>query len=95
MAKFFDKEYAHAYKRGKTVWVQGSITGHHFHRMSTGKKFTKANMNRAEKTWDTLLMDHFKSKQDAHQRDAMLSLDEYAKASFGQQEANRRFYTTS
>lgn len=95
MAEFFKKEYAHAYKRGNTVWVQGSIREHPFHRISTGKKFTKANMNHAEKNWDTLLADYFKSKQDAHQRDAMQSLDEYAKSSFEQQEANRRFYTTS
>jgi len=95
MAEFFNKEYTHTYKRGNTVWVQGSIRGHPFHRISTGKKFSKASMNHAEKNWDTLLEDHFQTKQDTRQRDAMQSLDEYAKSSFEQQKANRRFYTTS
>jgi len=94
MAKFFNKNYEHAYRRGDKIWVQGTVKGQSYHRIPTGKKFSKANMNYAEKNWYILLTDYFDSKQAAHQRSIMPTLDEYAKSSFEQQEANRRFYTT-
>ena len=95
MAEFFNKEYKHAYKRGETVWVKGTVTGYGFLRISTGKKFGKANMNWAEKNWNDLLLKHVQAKNDELARDAMPTLDEYAKLSFKQQEANRRFYITN
>ena len=95
MAKLFDKEYQHAYKRGNTVWIKGSVDGKPFHRMSTGKTLTKANMNWAEKNWDSELRKYHESKLTLAEREGVPTLDEYAALSFVQQRGNRRFYITN
>ncbi len=94
MAKFFNKEYEHAYKRGNKVWVQGAVKEQPYHRMSTGKEFSKANMNYVEKNWDNILAEHFHKQLTLVEREGILTLDEYAVLSFEQNEASRRFYTT-
>jgi integrase len=94
MAKFFNKEYAHAYERNKMVWVRGSIVNHPYHRMSTGKKFSKANMNWAEKNWEQILRDNFERKASMYDREKIPTLDEYAVVSFAMNEGSRKFYTT-
>ncbi len=94
MAKFFNKEYKHAYRRGDMVWVQGQIIGQKYHRLSTGKKFSKANMNYAEKHWDEILFEFFSSREEKLSRDNMPTLDTYAKKSFEMNKASRKFYTT-
>ena len=95
MAEFFKKEYKHAFKRGNKVWVQGVVKEQPYHRMSTGKEFSKANMNYVEKNWDSLIIESFQSQLSAFEREGMLTLDEYAVLSFEQNKSNRRFYTTA
>ena len=94
MVKLFNKNYKHAYKRGNTVWVKGSTDEKPFHRMSTGKVFSKANMNWAEKNWESEIRDFHQSKLSLSEREGIPTLDEYAALSFVQQRANRRFYIT-
>jgi len=74
---FFNKNYEHAYKRGKTVWVQGTIKNHIHHRMTTGKEFSKANMNYVEKHWELLLEEHFEKEKTLVERKAMLTFREF------------------
>lgn len=95
MAEFFNKQYEHAYPRNNTVWIKGTIDSQPHARISTGKTFSKTNMNWAEKNWRELLVDHFEKKKTNLERSKIPTLDEYAKSSFEQQKANRRFYTTS
>jgi len=94
MAEFFNKEYAHAYPRNNTVWIKGTVNFNPYSRISTGKPFSKANMNWAEKNWQQLLMHHYEKKQNQMERSKMPTLNEYAESSFIQQKSNRRFYTT-
>ena len=94
MAKFFNKEYKHAFERNKMVWVKGTVTGQPFHRMTTGKGYTKANMNWAEKNWEQVLRDYFNQKASMFEREKIPTLDEYAIASFSMNEGSRKFYTT-
>jgi integrase len=95
MAKFFNKEYILAYERNKMVWVKGSIANHPYHRMSTGKKFSRANMNWAEKNWEQILRDNFERKASMYDREKIPTLDEYAMVSFAMNEGSRKFYTTN
>ena len=95
MAKFFNKKYAHAYERNGMVWVKGTVLGQKFHRKSTGKRFSKANMNWAEKNWIQVLEEHFSSKAFMYEREAVPTLDEYAEVSFSMNEGSRKFYVTS
>lgn len=95
MAKFFNKEYNHAYPRGNKIWVKGSIDGHSHKKISTGKEFSRANMNWVEKNWDMLFREHYQNIKIAEHRDEQFTLDEYAVLSFEQNKSHRRFYTTS
>ncbi len=95
MAKFFNKEYKHAYPRGNKVWVKGSIDGNPHKKISTGKDYSRSNLNWVEKNWDKLLREHYAEIKFAQSRSEMLSLDEYAALSFEQNESSRRFYTTT
>ncbi len=95
MAKFFNKEYKHAFPRGKVIWVKGSIDGNPHKKITTGKEYSRANMNWVEKNWDNLFREYYANLQAEQKRDAMLTLDEYADLSFAQNESSRRFYTTS
>ena len=76
MAKFFKKDYLHAYKREDTVWVKGTVKGQKYHRMSTGKKFSKANMNFVEKNWETFFEDHFEKQKSLAQGAEKMSIVE-------------------
>jgi len=77
MAKFFNKVYLHAYKRGNIVWVKGTIKNQSHYRMSTSKEFSKANMNYVEKHWEDLLKEHFEKENYFLQRKAMLTFCEF------------------
>lgn len=77
MAKFFNKEYTHAYKRGNVVWVHGKIPGQKYQRVSTGKKFSKANMNRAEKNWDAIILKYIEEKVEQDFRAKTPTLAEF------------------
>lgn len=80
MAKFFkykNNEYSNAYHRdGNTVWVRGKIKGYKFHRISTGKKLSVANMNLVEKNWEVLLREHLDEKQGKEERAKKLTIAE-------------------
>lgn len=95
MAKFFNKEYKHAFPRGNKIWVKGSIDGNPHKKIATGKEYSRSNMNWVEKNWDKLFREHYSQIQVEQRRSKMLSLNEYAALSFEQNEASRRFYTTS
>ncbi|RLA80271.1 MAG: hypothetical protein DRG78_11325 [Epsilonproteobacteria bacterium] len=77
MAKFFNKIYEHAYKRGTKVWVSGQIKGQLHHRMSTGKVFNRANMNYVEKHWEDLLQEHFEEEKSLAERKEMLTFSDF------------------
>lgn len=77
MPKFFNKNYKHAYKRGNTVWVQGTIKGQSHHRISTSKEFSKANMNYVEKHWEDILEKHFAEEETLAERKAMLTFRDF------------------
>ena len=80
MAKLFEykeKKYKHAYHRGgKNVWVRGKIKGQNFHRMSTEKKLSVANMNFVEKHWEELLQEHWDKKLKKEERAKQLTVAE-------------------
>ena len=94
MAKFFNKNYKHAYERHNKVWVKGTVDNHPYKRISTGKEFNKANMNWAEKHWRDELRRHFDGKRIVKLDNNMPTLDEYALESFEQHESSRDFSTT-
>jgi len=77
VAEFFNKKYEHAYKRGNTVWVRGKVIDRGHHRMSTGKEFSKANMNYVEKHWEDILEKHFIEEITLVERKAMLTFREF------------------
>lgn len=77
MAEFFKKIYNHAYPRGNTVWVKGSTEGYSYHRMTTEKEFSKANMNYVEKNWESILIEHFETQKSLSKRKTMLSFREF------------------
>ncbi len=77
MAKFFNKEYKHAYKRNAKVWIAGTVDGHKFHRMSTGKSFTKTNMNWAEKNCSSIMKEKFEKKLSQIERAKVQTLEEF------------------
>jgi len=95
MAKFFNKNYKHAYERHNKVWVRGTVDNHPHKRISTGKEFNKANMNWAEKHWRDELRRHFDGKRLVEVDNNMPTLDEYALESFEQHESSREFATTN
>jgi integrase len=74
MAEFFKKKYVHAYKRGEIIWVQGQIQNQKYHRMSTSKVFSKANMNWVEKNWEVLLESYFEKQKSLADRSRKLSI---------------------
>ena len=74
MAKFFNKEYEHAYKRGSMVWVAGKVKDQRYHRLSTDKKYSKANMNFVEKNWTTILDEYFNKQKSLSERLKKLSI---------------------
>ena len=80
MPKFFkykNNEYSHAYHRdGKTVWVKGQIDGQKFHRMSTKKKLSVANMNYVEKNWKSLIQTYWDEKLGKEERAKQLTIAE-------------------
>ena len=76
MAKFFNKTYTHAYKRGNTIWVKGTIEGYSHHRMSTGKKFSQANINFVEKNWESILQKYFDEQKTLEERSKVMSITE-------------------
>lgn len=76
MAEFFKKEYHNAYKRGDTVWLKGKIKGHPYHRMSTGKTFSKVSMNYVEKHWEEILQAHFEKQKSLAERAKKMSIAE-------------------
>lgn len=82
MAKFFNKTYQHAYKRGNMVWVNGTVDNYPYARISTGKKFSKANMNWAEKNWETLLRSHWQKQDESEKQQNIPTLDEFAREHF-------------
>jgi len=77
MAKFFNKDYKHAFKRGSKVWVSGKIKGQSYHRMSTAKGFSKANMNYVENHWEEILEEYFEQKNMLMERKRMLTLRDF------------------
>lgn len=77
MAKFFNKNYKHAYKRGNKVWVQGRINDSGYVRISTNKPFTKANMNWVEKHWVEIIGKYFEDSDLKEFRDTIPTLSEY------------------
>jgi integrase len=77
MPKFFNKNYKHAYKRGNMVWVQGTIKNHPHHRMTTGKEFSKANINYVEKHWEEMMEEHFEQEKTLVERKAMLTFRDF------------------
>jgi integrase len=77
MPKFFSKNYKHAYKRGDMVWIQGCVDGNLHKRLSTKKKFNKANMNWAEKNWEGELRKFFQQKKNISERNAMMTFGEF------------------
>lgn len=77
MVEFFNKKYYHAYKRHGKVWIAGTVDGHKFHRMSTGKNFTRANMNRAEKNWSFTMKEKFEKKLNQIERSKVQTLEEF------------------
>jgi len=76
MPKFFNKNYKYAYKRGNTVWVKGTIKNNHYHRITTGKEFSKANMNYVEKHWDEILEEYFEKQKSLVDRAKKMSIAE-------------------
>ena len=94
MAKFFNKNYKHAYERHNKVWVRGTVDNHPHKRISTGKEFNKANMNWAEKHWRDELRRHFDGKRLVEVDNNMPTLDEYALESFEQNRLSNRPTTT-
>jgi len=95
MAKFFNKNYKHAYERHNKVWVRGTLPNHKYDKTSTKKEFNKANMNWAEKHWQDELRRHFNNKQINEIDKGMPTLNEYALESFKQHESSREFATTN
>ena len=77
MAKFFNKNYEHAYKRGNRVWVQGRINDSEYIRISTGKSFNKANLNWVEKHWVEIITKYLEEKDNREFRDTIPTLSEY------------------
>jgi len=77
MAKFFNKEYKHAYERSGKVWIKGTVSNHPFHRMSTSKEFNKANMNWAEKHWEEIIIEKFEKQKELNEREKVLTLAKF------------------
>ena len=80
MPKFFEyknNKYKHAYHRdGKTVWVRGQVNGQKFHRMSTKKKLSVANMNYVEKNWQSIIQTYWDDKLGKEERAKQLTIAE-------------------
>ena len=80
MAKLFEyknNKYKYAYHRdGNTVWVKGKVRGHAFHRMSTGKKLSVANMKLVENNWEEYLQEYWDAKQSEEERAKKLTIAE-------------------
>ena len=80
MPKFFEyknNKYRHAYHRdGKTVWVRGQVNGQKFHRMSTKKKLSVANMNYVEKNWQSIIQTYWDDKLGKEERAKQLTIAE-------------------
>ncbi|RLA77788.1 MAG: hypothetical protein DRG78_16610, partial [Epsilonproteobacteria bacterium] len=76
MAEFFKKNYLHAYKREGIVWVKGTVKGQKHHRISTGKEFSKANMNFVEKNWTLLIEEYFEKQKSLAERAKKMSIVE-------------------
>ncbi len=76
MAEFFKKNYLHAYKREGIIWVKGTIKDQKHHRMSTGKEFSKANMNFVEKNWSLLIEEYFEKQKSLAERAKKMSIVE-------------------
>ena len=80
MAKFFEyknKKYKHAFHRnGNTVWVKGTVGNNPFHRMSTGKKLSIANMNFVEKHWEEIMNEYWCKTLKKEERAKQLTVAE-------------------
>jgi len=83
MAKFFNKTYRHAYKRGNKVWVQGRILDSDYIRVSTGKTFNQANMNWVEKHWSELISKYLDEREQQDYRSKIPTLAEFIPISLG------------
>lgn len=76
-SEFFNKNYEHAYKRGNMVWVKGKVQNQKFHRMSTGKAFSKSNMNFVDKNWQKIMEDCFEKEQLIAERKEMITFAKF------------------
>lgn len=73
-----DENMKHAYLRGNTVWVKGSIDGKRY-RLSTGKKAANYNLAWAEKHWADIINDAILSKFGNEKKGAKeIKLSEFA-----------------
>ncbi len=77
MAKFFNKNYKYAYKRGNKVWVRGRVPSHPYYRFPTEKAFNKSNMNWVEKHWSEIILNNIDSKLKLTQRAQIPTLEEF------------------